>query len=149
MQKSTKKTIIIFAAAICLIICCTNIIFACLKKETPSTSAYFNKGVYITDSPDEKNTNKGYFYVFYDEKSGYTEEREEGIGLPFSCVQKKGYVKFRFGGAYEPEEKFKIETVEKGVITGSFEGDSLLTFTPVPDANPDNFDSAEYTKREK
>ncbi len=147
MKKSIKRLTIIFTIiAINLIIGCTNM--KAVSKTAHITIACFNKGVYRTDSPDNKNSYKNYFFVFYDENAGYTEDFKMGIGLPFSCVQKDGYVKFKFGGVSEPEETFKIKSAENKVITGSFENGSLLIFTPVPDANPDNFDSAEYLKKE-
>jgi hypothetical protein len=70
-----------------------------------------------------------------------------GIGLPFSCVQEDGYVKFKFGGSEEPDDVFKIKSVENGNITGSFEDGSLLIFSLAPNANPDNFDAVEYVKK--
>lgn len=125
---------------------CTNM--KGVSKTSNLTTAYFNKGVYRTDSPDNKNPNKNYFYVFYDETSGYTEDFKMGIGLPFSCVQQEGYVKFKFGGVSEPEEIFIIKSVENKVIKGHFKNGSLLIFTPVSNANPDNFDAIEYFKKE-
>lgn len=152
MSKGIKifLTIVLSVIAISLVIGCKYIKFANLKKSTPQKeTVYFNKGVYRTDSPDKNNSNKNYFYIFYDKSSGYTEDDKMGIGLPFSCVQKEGCVKFRFGGATEPEETFKIKSVENNVITGSFEDGSLLIFTHVLDANPDNFDAVEYVKKVK
>ncbi len=115
-------------------------------KTQAVTAFKFQKGVYKTYSPDKKNSYKDYFYIFYDETSGYTEESERGIGLPFSCIQKNGYVRFRFGGATEPEEVFKIKYVKDQSVAGAFDNGSLLIFTPVSNANPDNFDAVEYVK---
>ncbi len=146
MKRTIKLLIIIFA------IMAINLIAGAdmkgIGKTTQIAAACFHKGVYRADSPDKKNHYKNYFYVFYDETSGHTEDFKMGIGLPFSCVQKDGYVKFKFGGISEPEETFKIKAIEDNVITGSFESGSLLIFTPVSDANPDNFDAVEYTKKE-
>lgn len=128
-MKNLIKLLIIFAiAAAGLFFSCSNIK---VDKTTQTATAYFNKGVYKADSLDNKNPYKNYFYVFYDEVSGHTENSESGIGLPFSCVQKEGYVKFKFGGVEEPEEIFKIKSRENGVITGYFKDNSLLIFTPV------------------
>ena len=118
-----------------------------IDKTTQSTKTYFNKGVYKADSSDSKSPYKNYFYVFYNKTSGHTENSKNGIGLPFSCVQKDDYIKFKFGGIEEPEEIFKIKSEENGVIAGYFEDGSLLIFTPVLNANPDNFDAVEYVKR--
>ena len=117
-----------------------------LKKESAVTT-YFHKGVYKTYSSNQKNPYKNYFYIFYDENSGYTEESELGIGLPFSCVQTDGLVKFRFGGVDEPEEIFKIKSMENSVITGSFMNEQDFTFVLILDANSDNFDAIEYMKK--
>lgn len=108
-------------------------------KSKPSTT-YFHKGVYKSYSSD-KNSNQFYFYIFYDKNSGHTEDSEMGIGLPFSCVQKNGYVKFKFGGSEEPEEKFVIKSAKNEIITGYFKNKQLLKFVLIPDANPDNFDA--------
>ena len=144
MQKLIKLSgvLILAVTVIGVITGCTNVN---LKNESAPT-VYFHKGVYKADI---QNKNNSYidFYVFYDENSGYTEDSKMGIGLPFSCVQEDGYVKFKFGGSEEPDEVFKIKSVEKGAITGSFENGQLLIFSPAPNANPDNFDAVEYVKK--
>ena len=148
MQKAIKLlTIILSLITVSLIMGCTNTKSLSLKKTTDPVTAYFDKGVYKTNSPDNKNPDKYYFYIFYDKNSGYTEDNKMGIGLPFSCVQTNGYVKFKFGGASEPDEIFNIKYVKDKVITGSFDDGSMLEFTPVSDANPDNFDAVEYLKK--
>lgn len=149
MKKPVQLTIIISLIAVGLIIGCTGIKCFCLKKTAHLTPVYFDKGVYKAASPDNKNPDKYYFYIFYDKSSGYTEDNVMGIGLPFSCVQENGYVKFKFGGAAEPDEIFKIKSVKDKVVTGSFDDGSLLIFTPISDAIPDNFDAVEYTKKRK
>ena len=128
------------------------VVFVCssikyIDKTTHFATAYFNKGVYKADSFDNKNPYKNYFYVFYDEISGHTENSKQGIGLPFSCTQKGGYVKFKFGGVDELEKIFKVKHAENNIITGYFEDGSLLIFTLVPNANPENFNAVEYIKK--
>lgn len=148
MGKSIKFLTIIFTIiAVSLVFGWSNI--KNIGKTAHAESAYFNKGVYKADSSDNKNPYKNYFYVFYNETSGRTEESERGIGLPFSCVQKDGYVKFKFGGVDESEEIFKIKNVENSVVTGYFEDGSLLIFTPVINVNPENFDAVKYIKSVK
>ena len=149
MKKTIMLAIILFAITVSLIMCYKKITNTSLTKTLHLTTVYFNKGVYRTDSPDDKNPYKNYFYVFNDEKSGHTEDNKLGIGLPFSCIQKIGYVKFKFGGISEPEEIFKIKSVENGTIQGYFKDGSLLIFIPVLNANPDNFDAIEYIKKEE
>jgi len=134
MQKLTKvlKIIIPIIILISLITGCTNIKSNNSLSPRYQKTAYFHKGTYKSFSPDKKNPYKGYLYIFYDEYSGHTEESEIGIGLPFSCIQTEGSVKFKFGGAEEPEKIFKIKSVENNVITGSFEDGQLLKFIPIP-----------------
>ena len=145
MQKIIKLITIIVPViiVISLITCRTN-----TKNSNPSKlksvkTSYFNKGVYKSYSPN-KNSNRFYFYIFYDENSGYTEDSEKGIGLPFSCIQTDSSVKFKFGGSEEPEEIFKIKSVKNKMIEGSFEDNQPLIFAPIPNVNPDNFDAIEY-----
>lgn len=141
MQKFIKLIILIpVFLGISLITSCTN-----TNKE--SASAHFHKGVYASYSPNKKS--QSYFYIFYDENSGHTEESERGIGLPFSCVQTDKNVKFKFGGSKEPEKIFKIKSIKNGVITGAFKNEQLLIFTPIPNVNPKSFDAAKYIKTSK
>ena len=114
-----------------------------------SGSTYFHRGVYKSYSANKKKPNKNHFYIFNNENSGHTEESEHGIGIPFSCIQTDGYVKFKFGGAKEPEEILKIESVKNEVIIGSFKNKPLLIFEFIPNSNPDNFDAVEYMKKHK
>ena len=125
---------------------CINIKDGSFLNPKPAADTYFHRGVYKSYSPDKNYLNKNYFYIFYDENSGHTEESEKGIGLAFSCVQKNGTVEFKFGGVKEPEKIFKIKSVKNGVITGSFEDGLLLKFDFIPNTNPDNFDAVNYTK---
>ena len=48
-------------------------------------SPYFKKGVYINYAIEDKQPSKDFFYVFYDEKSGHTDDGSVGMGLPFVC----------------------------------------------------------------
>ena len=120
---------------------CTKFKANSFLKQQSDSKVYFHKGVYKTYSPDKKNSSSDYFYIFYDENSGRTEEKERKIGLPFSCVQSNASVKFKFGGSDEPEEVLKIKTVKNGVIEGSFNDGVLIIFTPVKNDNSDNFTS--------
>ena len=142
MQKILKVLILIpILVVISLLTGCTNL-------DNESVAAYFHRGVYKSYSPENKSS-QFYFYVFYDENSGHTEDSKNGIGLPFSCVQTINNVRFKFGGVEEPEEILEIKSVKKGVVTGSFENDKLLIFVPLPDTKPDNFDAVEYIKNSR
>lgn len=125
---------IFFVMTIFVMTGCSEINSDNFDKPKSVTAHYFQKGVYKSYYLDKKNS-YNYFYVFYDENSGHTEDSERGIGLPFSCVQSDGYVKFKFGGAEEPDETLKIKSFKNGVITGSFEDDLMLIFIPIPNAN--------------
>ena len=118
---------------------CTKISLGSFFKSKTETNVYFHKGVYKSYSFNN-NQYKNYFYIFYDENSGHTEESEKGIGLPFSCVQKNGSVKFKFGGVEEPEKILKIKSVKNKVITGSFEDGVLLIFVPISNGEQNNID---------
>ena len=146
MQKIIKNFIIIMPAiiGIILITACTNIKNS--TSETESATTYFHKGVYKSNSID-KNSNKIYFYVFNDENSGHTEDSKMGIGLPFSCIQMNGMVKFKFGGSEEHVETLIIKSARNNIITGSFIDGLLLEFTPIPKANPNNFDAIKYLEK--
>ena len=143
MQKVIRLLTIIIPIFILigLITGCTDINDASSKKLKPVSATYFYKGVYKTEAPEKKNS-YSYFYIFYDGTSGYTAESGHGIGLPYSCVQSEGVVKFRFGSAKEPEKVFKIKSVNNGVIKGSFEDGILIIFTPT-NINPDNFNAVD------
>jgi len=145
MQKRIKILTIIMPVILLMVSItgCTSVKNESFLKSNSAAKVYFNKGVYKTSSPDKQSPNDDYFYVFYDEKSGHTEESERGLGLPFSCVQADGYVKFKFGGSEEPEEVFKVKSVNNGAIEGSFKDGLLIMFTPILNANPDNFDAVD------
>ena len=141
-------TIIILVLIVApLLIGCTKIKDHRFHKPEPATKVYFHRGVYKTYSPNQKDSYKYYFYIFYDENSGHTEDSEMGIGLPFSCIQTENFVKFKFGGSEEPEEILKIKSVKNDVIEGAYEDGRLLIFTPVLNENPDKFDAIEYMKK--
>ncbi len=149
MHKTAKLLTIIMPVTIliCLLAGCANIKGNNFLKQK-YTHVYFQKGVYETFSADEQNKKTNYFYIFNDENSGHTEDSEQGIGLPFSCVQMSNSVKFKFGGAYEPDEVFNIKSVQKEFVEGSFDDGILIRFAPIPNANPDTFDALEYIKKE-
>ena len=143
MQKFIKSLsiIILIIMAVCLISGCVVIKENNSNKQKPVS--YFHKGVYESYSQDKKNT---LFYIFYDEKSGYTADSKMGIGLPFSCIQTDNFVKFKFGGAEEPEEVLKIKSTKNGNITGEFKVGQTLVFKPLLNVNSNKFDAAEYIK---
>ena len=115
------------------------------KNNQVASAPYFKKGVYLNYSAEEKNPSKDYFYVFYDEVSGHTDDGSVGMGLPFACEQKNGVIKFNFGGPDPDGQDFlKIESFENGNVTGHFNDGKKLIFTPVPNVNPDNFDAEKY-----
>ena len=118
------------------------------KDNTLVTSPYFKKGVYLNYTLDNKNPSKDFFYIFYDEKSGRTDDGSIGIGLPFECEQIDSGVKFSFGGADPENEEFlSIETVKNGIITGYFDDGKKLIFIPLKKVNPDKFDAQKYIKK--
>ena len=114
------------------------------------SSQYFKKGVYVVYATEDNKPSKYYFYIFHDEKSGYTEDGKYGIGLPFECEQMNGSIKFFFGGP-DPESMdfLTIESAKASNITGYFKDKQKLIFVPLPDANPDDFDSQKYLKKHK
>ena len=150
MQEKIKLLTIVMLVltGICIMTGCAKTKDGSFLKQKSVKNVYFHKGVYKSYSFDKQIPQKGYFYIFYDETSGYTEEAEMGIGLPFSCEQTEDSVKFKFGGAYEPEEIFKIKSIKNNIMSGSFKDGILLEFIPVPNADPDQFDAIEYMKKE-
>lgn len=109
-----------------------------------SDAPVFTSGVYVNYR--EGATARDYYYVFYDEGAGYTEDGNNGIGLPFSCEQKGNNVVISFGGQEEvAKEKLVVESVENGVIKGAFESDGIVQyFEPLMDVDPHNFDGVAY-----
>ena len=114
------------------------------KADTKAAAIYFDKGVYQNYPPDDVNASLDYFYVFYDGGAGYTENAATGMGLPFACEQSEGSVRFSFGGEGDGWDVFTVETVENKAVIGHFEDGKRLAFVYVPDADPDNFNAAEY-----
>ncbi|QFJ56044.1 hypothetical protein [Pseudobutyrivibrio xylanivorans] len=125
---------------------------ATLSEEAAPTSAseekvgapYFTKGVYANYSSELDNPTKDYFYVFYDEGAGYT---DDGVsGLPFSCTQEDGKITFSFGGEGEAEEVLVVTEVKDDLVYAYFEGaeDRPLVFELMADADPDNFSAENY-----
>ena len=105
---------------------------------------FFMKGVYC--SYEQGAEDRDYFYVFYDEGAGYTEDGNNGIGLPFSCEQKDNKVIFSFGGEdEESRQELVVKSAENGIVTGEFDEDGIeLVFELLSNADPDNFSSMEY-----
>ena len=115
-------------------------------SELPA-APYFTKGVYAYFDKGEEDAAKTYFYVFYDDSMGYTEDGEEAdMGCPFSMKQADGNVSFSFGGEDEDLQVFVVTGVENDAIFGHFESnpDREMVFEPVPDADPDNFSAVNY-----
>ncbi len=106
---------------------------------------YFKKGVYSSFPTSEMASQRTYFYIFYDETSGYTEDGVSGIGLPFACEQTDGTVVFSMGGAdEESKDILTVESVSDGWVTGTVQNGISITFAPVPDVDPDNFSAQNY-----
>ena len=105
---------------------------------------FFTKGVYCNYTRGSEA--RDYFYVFYDEGAGYTEDGNNGIGLPFACEQKDNKVVFSFGGAdEESRQELVVKSAENGIVTGEFDEDGIeLIIELLSDADPDNFNSMEY-----
>ena len=115
------------------------------SSESEFKAPYFKKGVYSSYPTSEADAERTYFYVFYDEGAGYTEDGNSGIGLPFACEQTDGTVVFHMGGAdEESKEIYTVESVENGVITGTYENGNRISFSPEPSADPDNFDAQKF-----
>ena len=105
---------------------------------------FFTKGVYCSYAQGAEA--RDYFYVFYDEGAGYTEDGNNGIGLPFACEQKDNKVVFSFGGIEEESrQELVVKSAEKGIVIGEFDEDGTeLVFELLSDADPDNFNGMEY-----
>ena len=115
-------------------------------SETASEeSAYFTKGVYYNYAKDAENPPLTYFYVFYDENTGYTADGENhGVGLPFSVAQEDGKATFSFGGEGESEEVLTVSSFENGIVTGTFDDGREVVFEPVSGLDPETFDAENY-----
>jgi len=123
------------------------------NKDTEGLPAapYITKGVYANYSTEAENPPMDYFYIFHDEASGYTEDGNNGIGLPFSCEQSDGKISFTFGGEGEEADVFIVSSVENGAVTGYFEDvpERELVFVPMTDEDPDNFSAQNYVNAAK
>ena len=117
--------------------------------EEAANEPYFTKGVYVNYAVDAEDPPQTYFYVFYDEASGYTEDGTNGIGLPFACEQGEGTVLFHMGGEGEDaEELLTVDSFEDGTVIGHMEDGLKIAFVPKEDADPDNFDAQNYISLE-
>ncbi len=114
------------------------------EKPSAISAPYFAKGVYMYYPVDAKDPAMDSFYVFQDEKWGYTANGTDGSGMPFSCEQADGKVKYSYGGNGESEDTFTVESVENRAVTGAFTDGKKLVFVPVDNANPDSFDAVNY-----
>ena len=146
-----KKTIITRLICIVMTIIMSGALIGCAAGATGSNSGpgeapYFTKGVYVNYAAEAKDPEKTYFYVFYDEAAGCTDDGTVGIGLPFSCKQSSGSVDFSFGGEDEDLMTLTVESAQNGTVIGHFDDGIKLVFEPVPDADPDNFDAENYLK---
>ena len=112
------------------------------KADTIPTESFFTKGVYVNYA--EGAVTRDYFYVFYNEIAGYTEDGNNGMGVPFCCEQETGKVVFTFGGEGEEPQVFTVESVEYGVMKGHFDDGITLYFEPVFDADHENFDAVAF-----
>ncbi len=110
-------------------------------KET----AHFTKGVYANYSLSSADSAKSYFYIFYDENSGYTADGRNGIGLPFSCVQQDDSIIFHFGGEDDYGMVLNIKSDNNGIISGEFDNDgNELLFEQLENIDPEGFDAMNY-----
>lgn len=113
--------------------------------DTFTSAPYFTKGVYVNYL--DGAVTRDYFYVFYDEGAGYTEDGNNGMGLPYCCTQEDGKVTFSFGGDDGIEDVFTVESTEYGIIKGSFADGKTMYFEPVLDADPEAFDASEFVEK--
>lgn len=137
MIKMRRKTITILCALVFALTC-----LAGCGKSAP----YFTKGVYVNYAVEAENPPMDYFYAFYDEGAGFTDDGTAGIGVPFSCTQKDGSVEFSFGGEDGIIDVLTITSVENGSVRGHFDDGLELMFVPVPDVDPFKFDAKNYMK---
>ncbi len=115
------------------------------KAANISSGPYLTKGVYANYAKDDSS--KDYFYVFYDEGAGYTEDANTGTGLPFCCVQSEGVVVFSYGGYEGTKDVFVVTDSGNGTITGKSEDGRVLVFEAISDADPDTFVAQNYVKK--
>jgi hypothetical protein len=115
------------------------------KAAEASEAPFFTEGVYVNYA--EGAVTRDYFYVFYDEGAGYTEDGNNGTGLPFCCTQENGQIAFSYGGNGESSDVFTVESIENGVMKGHFKDTVTMYFEPVFDADPDNFDAVAFVDK--
>ncbi len=120
-----------------------------VTAEVPTkTETIFKKGVYVNYSAQSTNASRDYFYIFYDEDSGYTQDGKNGIGLPFRCVQQGNSIIFHFGGEDDYGMILNIDSVKDGVINGTFDNDgNELVFEHITNVDPDGFDAMVYVNQ--
>lgn len=111
-------------------------------SDTISSAPYFTKGVYVNYA--DGVAARDYFYVFYDENAGYTEDGNTGMGLPFACKQSEGKIEFSFGGADENWDVFTITSTANGIITGAFDDGVTQNFELLSNVDPDGFSAENY-----
>ncbi|MBQ5316648.1 MAG: hypothetical protein J6I96_03735 [Oscillospiraceae bacterium] len=102
-----------------------------------TVSPIFTKGVYMASSGSDD-----VYYVFYDEKSGRTENADGKSGIGFECEQNGSDAVFHFGS---PDDITNAHFTKEfdGSITGTFdydEGAMTYSFTLVEGADPDTFE---------
>ncbi len=115
------------------------------KEETAKGSEkYFSVGVYLNTTEGEKSENDKY-YVFSADTYGHT---DDGIsGLPFDYENRDGGVWFSFADTDpEDEDYLTVESVDNGVVTGTFKDGKKQVFTPVADVDPETFDAENYKR---
>ncbi len=132
-----------------LTVICFAFVVACLtgcggQKKAVAKAPYFTEGVYVNYAAEAENPPMDYFYAFYDEGTGFTDDGTVGIGLPFSCTQKDGAVDFSFGGEDGIIDVLTITSVEGGSVMGHFDDGLELMFVPVPGVDPHTFDAQNY-----
>ncbi len=112
---------------------------------------YLVKGVYASYSAELDNPPMDYFYIFYDENSGRTEDGNNGIGLPFTCEQEDGKITFTMGGEGETADVFIVEAVEGNEIKGYYEDipERKMAFLHMTDEDPDTFSGENYVHAAK
>lgn len=113
------------------------------KTDSVTAAPYFTKGVYVNYA--DGVALRDYFYIFYDEESGYTESGNNGDGLPFSCKQEGSQVTFSYGGQEEvARDVLEVTGISNGIITGTFEDGTVMNFEPISWDDPYSFNAQNY-----
>ncbi len=106
--------------------------------DTVKTGAFFTKGVYEA----YKDGELAWYYYFYDEESGRTENASEGTGLGFACEQKEDEIIFHMGSV-DDTTVMKMIRDDENHISGSYaDGSGSYDFWRIENADPDTFDPA-------